>query len=149
MFANLSPSSSDVAPRAKGPCGTLITGDYQRRTLSALDRTLPGLPHAWVGNRHDDRCTISNCTSAAKRLKYPEGHHDYGSGEMQPTRATPPRGVTIGIAVELFGLTVAIFGLGATYTGGTGAQFFTPNPPIMGVGVLIGLIGLILHVVRI
>jgi hypothetical protein len=76
-------------------------------------------------------------------------HQDYGSGEMQPTQTKAPRGVTIGIAVELFGLTVAILGLGATYTGGTGAQFFTPDPRILVVGVLIGLIGLILHIVRI
>jgi len=62
MFANLSPSSSDVAPRAKGPCGALITGDYQRRTLSALERVLAA-PSARLGRQpHDARCTISNCT---------------------------------------------------------------------------------------
>jgi hypothetical protein len=46
------------------------------------------------------------------------------------------------------GLTVAVFGLGATYTGVTGGKSYTPNPSIIGIGVLIGLIGLVSHVVR-
>ncbi len=68
---------------------------------------------------------------------------------MQPSQPRPPRGFTIGIAVELFGIVVAIFGTGATYTGVAGGQFFTPNPIITGIGVVIVLIGLVMHIARV
>ncbi len=68
---------------------------------------------------------------------------------MQPAPAKPTRGVTVGIAVELFGITVTVFGVGASYTSVAGGNFFSPDPPIMALGVLIVLIGLILHIARV
>lgn len=68
---------------------------------------------------------------------------------MQPPQPKPPRGVTIGIGVELFGLGVAMFGLASSYTGVAGGNFWSPNPNIVGLGVLISLVGLVLHIVRV
>jgi hypothetical protein len=59
-----------------------------------------------------------------------------------------PRGVTIGVAVELFGIAVALFGLSSLYGYGAGSTV-VGNPLIAGLGALIALGGLILHIARI
>jgi hypothetical protein len=71
-----------------------------------------------------------------------------GSGEMQPPQLKPPRGVTIGIAVELFGIALAVFGLTLDYGYGTGITV-RGNPVVAGLGVLVALLGLVMHTARV
>jgi len=61
-----------------------------------------------------------------------------------------PRGVTIGIAVELFGIAVSLFGLatGYLYFSG-GGPAYQPNTGVAGLGALIAFSGLVLHVARV
>ncbi len=55
----------------------------------------------------------------------------------KPTHArSPPRGFTDGAAVELFGVAIAVAGLGFGYAA----------PPIGAIGVAVALIGLMMHV---
>lgn len=68
---------------------------------------------------------------------------------MQAPQSKPPRGVTIGIAVELFGIAFAMFGLSAQYTGVAGGQFWSANPTLVAIGATIAFAGLLLHIARI
>lgn len=64
---------------------------------------------------------------------------------MQP--AQQPRGFTIGVAVELFGIAIAVLGVASPY--GTGAGLTSAgNPIIAGLGVGIALVGLVMHIAR-
>ena len=65
---------------------------------------------------------------------------------MQALQPKPPRGVPVGIAVELFGIAFAVFGLSLQYT--TGGPTTTGNPLIAGLGAWIVFVGLILHIWR-
>lgn len=71
---------------------------------------------------------------------------------MQPSQSSMGqpilRGVTIGVAVELFGIAVALFGLSLSYGFGAGSTV-QGSPVIAGLGALIALGGLIMHVARI
>lgn len=68
---------------------------------------------------------------------------------MQPLqRLSPrsPRGVTVGIAVQLLGIAIGIFGLGAQLSGFT-YGLYTPDPTILELGVVVAVFGLALHIV--
>jgi hypothetical protein len=67
---------------------------------------------------------------------------------MQASQAKPPRGVTIGIAVELFGIALTAWGVTLEYGYGAGITV-TGNPVVAGLGVLIALGGLVMHIARI
>jgi hypothetical protein len=67
---------------------------------------------------------------------------------MQPPQLKPPRGVSIGIAVELFGIALAVFGLTLEYGYGAGITV-TGNPMVAGLGVLAALLGLVMHIARV
>ncbi len=67
---------------------------------------------------------------------------------MQPPPPIAPRGVTVGIAVQLFGLAVGILGLSL----GSVENYFStppPNPVVTAVGAAIVFVGLLLHIARI
>lgn len=66
-------------------------------------------------------------------------------------RPVPAGGVSNGIAVELFGIAVALVGLASGYLsfGGGGAIAYQPNALITGVGALIAFIGLVMHAARV
>lgn len=67
---------------------------------------------------------------------------------MQPPQVKPPRGVTIGIAIELFGIALAVLGLTLEYGYGAGITV-TGNPVVAGLGVLVALGGLVMHIARV
>ncbi len=68
---------------------------------------------------------------------------------MQPPQVRPPpRGVSIGIGVELFGIALAGFGLSLPYGYGVGITV-TGNPIVTGLGVLATLFGLVMHIARV
>lgn len=67
---------------------------------------------------------------------------------MQASQPKPPREVTVGYAIELVGIALAIFGLTVPYSQG-GASVVYGSPVISGIGVLVALIGLAMHIARI
>lgn len=67
---------------------------------------------------------------------------------MQLTRPMPARGATVGLALELLGLSVAVFGLNLqSGTGGGGTV--QGNPIVSGLGVLVVVVGLLMHAARV
>jgi len=67
---------------------------------------------------------------------------------MQPPQVKPPRGVTIGLAVELFGIALAVWGVTLQYGLPAGINV-TGNPVVAGLGVLVALFGLVMHIARV
>ncbi len=64
---------------------------------------------------------------------------------MQP--AKPSRGFTIGAGLELLGIGIAIFGLTAPYS--TGGPTTQGSPVVSGLGAIVVLVGLLLHIARV
>ena len=81
---------------------------------------------------------------------YPVQHHQPWGPTFAPPTPASPRGVTIGIAVELFGIAVALVGVasGTLYFSG-GGPVYQPNVGISALGGLIAMIGLVLHIARV
>lgn len=72
-----------------------------------------------------------------------------GTYPLPPARPGP-RGVTVGIGVELFGIALAVFGLAAGQVSYSAAgAVFVPNPWVPFLGVAVAFAGLLLHVGRV
>ncbi len=66
---------------------------------------------------------------------------------MLPSQPKPPRGFTVGAGIELFGIALGIFGLTVPYS--TGGPAVNGSPIISGLGVIIALFGLVMHIARV
>ena len=64
-----------------------------------------------------------------------------------PQPPKPPRGFTIGAGLELLGIGIAIFGLTVPFS--TGGPTTQGSPVISGLGVIVALVGLLLHIARV